>query len=643
MRDCLISVCLLLTLAQTLGAQQSKQGDSTKYPFPASMTDPACPVGNYRDPFPHTKDLLVLYFPKALSATINNPKKLSLHLVFEFGYFDGDRQTLPFTLRDDGNWVANVPLEQRVPTYAVYWIEDPDTKQSDTNHGKYFDVRFCDIYGERSEMGVKWEAQSYTGNLTSYGIDRSVNFPKAVDILEEHIHPPTRGANLIGDLWRYKLSSYGDTPEARTALLTEINKFISDHSDDGFGLVDALNFVTNTKWIPGETVESLIAAVEKNNHDPNYDPRVFFLWARSTMERDRTKQTALEREIIAKYPQSSESYEARRTLFFISGDMSEREELYKQLSEKNPYDIYLPVEMARVYVDADQKLPDALSLLDRSERTLQQCSTPSDDRPYYPPVTVKIHRGTIAVTRARILLAMNKPGEALAILLPREAEFKQPSSFFLLGEALERTGDSKGAVDPYIEAASRPGHDQQRASAALEALWIGKRMGSRKDLQRRLDMAVAHQFAEADYTPHLLQHPAPTFDLTTLRGEQFTNSNLRGKILVLNLWAVWCGPCLSELEPLQDFQRKHPEVVVLTVVGDDTDSEQLTKIIQNDKLTTLRISKAPLAFWRQFGAFGFPNTFVIDSAGNVRTQHYGGIPDVQRYLTADITAVTRSM
>jgi cytochrome c biogenesis protein CcmG/thiol:disulfide interchange protein DsbE len=470
-----------------------------------------------------------------------------------------------------------------------------------------------------------------------------VDFPRAVDILEQHIHPPTRGANLISQLWRYKLSSHGDTPEARTALLPEINKFISDHSEDGFGLVDALNFVDYAAWVPTETTEALLAATERVKTDPNFNPRAFFLWARSTQERDRTKQVALEREIIAKYPQSSESYDARRTLFFIARTVSEREELYKQLSENNPYDVYLPVEMARAYVDANQNLPDALHLLDSAEQVLERLSTPSDDRPYYPPQTVKVHSGSIAVTRARILLAMDKPNDALAILLPRKGEFKQASSFFLLGEALERNGDAKGAVDPYIEAAIRPGRDQQQANASLETLWVREKMGSKEDLQRRMETAVAHQFAEADYAPQLLQHPAPKFDLTTLRGEQFTNSSLKGKLLVLNLWAVWCGPCLSELQPLQDFQRKHSDVVVLTVVGDDTDSEQLKKIIQNDKLTTLRISKAPQGFWQQFGAFGFPNTFVIDKVGNVRIQHFGGIPDVQRYLSADITAITKSM
>jgi hypothetical protein len=220
--------------------------------------------------------------------------------------------------------------------------------------------------------------------LTAYGIDRPVDFAKAIDVLEEHIHPPTRGANLVSDVWRYKLQSRGDTPEARAALLSEINKFVSDHSQDGFGLTDALDFVAYTTWIPAETTEPLLVANEKNNSDRDYNPRAYFLWIRSSLERDRTKQAASAREMIARYPQSSESYDARRFLFSIAEDISEREELYRQLSEKYPYDVYLPVEMARAYVDAHQKLPDALHLLDTAKQALERSSTPSDDRPYYP-------------------------------------------------------------------------------------------------------------------------------------------------------------------------------------------------------------------------------------------------------------------
>jgi thiol-disulfide isomerase/thioredoxin len=238
---------------------------------------------------------------------------------------------------------------------------------------------------------------------------------------------------------------------------------------------------------------------------------------------------------------------------------------------------------------------------------------------------------------------LGKPEQAVAILDPRKSEFKLPSSYFLLGEALEGTGDAKGAVDAYLEAATRPWSNQKQATEALEKLWRTKKMGTRKDLQARINTTVEHNFGDADYVPRLLQHPAPKFDLTTLGGERFTNSQLTGKIVVVNFWAVWCGPCLTELQPLQDFQRNHPDLIVLTVVGDDTDSDQLQKIIRNEKLRNLRISLAPQNFWQQFGALGIPNTFVIDKTGTVRTQHYGGIPDVERYLSADIAAITKSM
>jgi peroxiredoxin len=138
----------------------------------------------------------------------------------------------------------------------------------------------------------------------------------------------------------------------------------------------------------------------------------------------------------------------------------------------------------------------------------------------------------------------------------------------------------------------------------------------------------------------VLNHPAPDFDLTTLRGERLTSSLLRGKKVVLDFWAVWCGWCLPELKPLQDFQEKHPELVVATVVQDSADARQIEKLIRDKNLTSLRISEAPSGLAEKFGGMGVPNTFIIDEAGYVRIQHNGSIPDVPRYLEADLKAIT---
>ena len=236
-------------------------------------------------------------------------------------------------------------------------------------------------------------------------------------------------------------------------------------------------------------------------------------------------------------------------------------------------------------------------------------------------------------------MRQNKPKEALAILLPLKPEFTLGSSYFLLAQALEKSGDQKAAVDNYLEAAIRTWKDQQKAYVALEKLWLQQKMGNKNDLRKRIAAKTAELFANTNYEPHLLAHDPPEFELTTLSGEHFSNSSLRGRTVVLNLWAVWCAPCLWELGPLQDFQIKHPNILVLTVVDGTTDRQELAGLIRDKKLSVLRVAPADFELWNKLGAFGVPNTFILDPSGEVRIQHLGGIPDVSRYLEADLAAI----
>src|SRR6202000_1879505 len=110
-------------------------------------------------------------------------------------------------------------------------------------------------------------AQSYTGILESHGIERPVDFAKAIEVLTEFIHPPFRGANLIASLWNYKLHLGGDTTHTRAALLAEINQFVTVHSGDAFGFVSAMNFTAYHSWIPDDTNNRIVAALDCNEPD----------------------------------------------------------------------------------------------------------------------------------------------------------------------------------------------------------------------------------------------------------------------------------------------------------------------------------------------------------------------------------------
>lgn len=628
---------LVFTVASTAhGSQQTAPTVAGPTSF-VSLTDPACPVTGPKDPTPHTDELHVLYSERGPRATIKEPKSLVAHIVFDAGSVDGDDEAIPFARRDDGLWQATVALQERIPRYIVYWIEDRETKQTDTNQGRYFEVPFCDPYGRRSELSVEFEAQSYTGILESHGIERPVDFAKAIEVLSEFIHPPFRGANLVASLWNYKLHLGGDTPQTRATLLTEINQFVTDHATDAFGLVSALNFTAYHSWIPDDTNNRMIAALDRK--EPDSHAEAFLLLAHGSSERDTDKHAAILRRLIAKFPDDQMADVARQDLMATTADLAEREMLYLQMHAQNPHDVYLPIQMARFYVDANQKLPEALALLAEADNLLQATEQRRPGAQEISAAGIKRDSRLIARTRAEILLRQNKPSEALAILLSLKPEFTLGSSYFLLAQALEKSGDQKAAADSYLEAAIRPWKDQQRAYVALEKLWLQQKMGNKNDLQKRIAAKTAELFANTNYQPRLLAHDAPEFELTTLSGEHFSNSSLRGKTVVLNLWAVWCAPCLFELGPLQDFQTNHPNVLVLTVVDGTTDRKDLAGVIRDKKLSTLRVAPADFELWNKLGAFGVPNTFIIDQTGEVRIQHLGGIPDVSRYLEADLAAI----
>jgi thiol-disulfide isomerase/thioredoxin len=611
----------------------------TESPFNfASLTEPACPVTNGFPPAPVTNEIHVLYYPMGQLAAIKDPKSLVLHLVLGHQIAPFEQQTIPFTRSEDRVWQANVTYKSfRAPRYAIYWVEESQTKQTDTNSGKYFEVPFCDVHGQLLEESVSLQAQSYTGILEAKGIERPVDYAKAIEILEDYMHAPSRGRNLIADLWNYKLGLGGDTPENRTALVAEINKFVSDHAVDGFGLYSALNFVGAHSWVPADATEKLVQGLE--HRDPQSDAREFLLEPRAQTEPDRDKRAVWLREVVKEFPKDSAAARARMSLFLEAKDIDEREKLYSEIRATDPNDISTRIGMAKAYLDANQKLPQALAMLDEADHLLDLNSKTDQPSSRYPEQQLKFWKGRIAITRADILIRQGKPAEALAILRPWKNGFKLGRSFYVYGRALEETGDKRGAVDAYLQSVVRASQYQEDANTRLEKLWLRQKLGTKNELRQRVDALSAQSFVDQNYRPQVLNHAAPEFVLTTLNGEKLNSAQLRGRKVILNFWAVWCGPCRAELKELEQFQQAHPDLVVLTAVDTTADSKDLRDLIREEKLKSLRIAPTPPGLMEKFGAFGFPNTFVIDENGFVRVEQLGGGVGISRYLMAGLDAI----
>ena len=118
---------------------------------------------------------------------------------------------------------------------------------------------------------------------------------------------------------------------------------------------------------------------------------------------------------------------------------------------------------------------------------------------------------------------------------------------------------------------------------------------------------------------------APDFTLPDLQGHLHRLSDLRGKVVFLNLWTTWCPPCREEMPALEALYRrlKQRDFVVLAVSQDEGGAAVVGPFVRERGLT-FPVLLDPLARTSaRYGVTGYPETFVIDRDGNV-IQHMIG-------------------
>ena len=92
--------------------------------------------------------------------------------------------------------------------------------------------------------------------------------------------------------------------------------------------------------------------------------------------------------------------------------------------------------------------------------------------------------------------------------------------------------------------------------------------------------------------------------------------DFKGKYVLVNLWATWCAPCVSELPSLVKLQAAVPGIKVLAVdVGHDK-PEKAAAFLKDHKADSLGVNvDTELALLHAFGAYGLPTTVLVDPSG----------------------------
>jgi len=214
--------------------------------------------------------------------------------------------------------------------------------------------------------------------------------------------------------------------------------------------------------------------------------------------------------------------------------------------------------------------------------------------------------------------------KALSILQSGLGKYDQVDAdlYYKIGMTYEKLARPREAIGAYVQSLSLRENAIVRSSLeTLGSRETGLKIAIPAKRETDIDSAIAQaQIPRAK--------KAPAFQLKNLDGGAVSLSSFHGKVLLLDFWATWCGPCVAELPKLQELFKKYeqnPSVRVVAISTDINDKDVKKFIDKHGYSFPVLMDKGAAD---DYGVEGIPALFVVDQAGSIRYKHEGYNPNV---------------
>jgi thiol-disulfide isomerase/thioredoxin len=296
--------------------------------------------------------------------------------------------------------------------------------------------------------------------------------------------------------------------------------------------------------------------------------------------------------------------------------------------------IFYYAQLAQELMDHGMDANKALEYAHRAADAL-----PKDQQ--YVPLAGMVH-GILG----RAQLASPKPDSAIASL--RIAVTSSPDSqrvLAYLGQAYEKAKKPDLALEAYLHSLSIYMGKDTTAAAPLRALWK-KKNGSLAGLDTALEKARGESRKRVALDARKYEKPAPGWSLTYLDKKPVSWDEFKGKVVVLDFWGSWCGPCRMELPIFQAVYERYKDkgVVFLgmnferPVQGKDL-RDVAREFMERNKYTFPVVADHDQVATAAYNVSGFPTVYLVDKTGTIRYKNVGVTEGIETILQDQIESL----